>query len=329
MKIWDQFKSKSLTKQIFLMVSVVFIVFFLVYNSLMIYTKHNRYIEVPNLSGLNLDDAIDVLKKNRLKYEVLDSSKFFVEIPNYSIISQIPLKKELVKKNRKIYLNVNPRNFQKVSLPNVIQITKRNAESILTALGFQVLEYNYVDDIGKDMVLDVLYEGEIDMLEETYLKIISAKTASLFAAATKVGSILANKESKIKEALEFYGKNLGLTFQIADDALDYNSELKFFGKEIGNDFYEGKVTLPIILLYQKANNDEKVELKKLFEKDERNEEEFKRVLLMIKNYNIISGCYTKAEYFINLASNSLSIFDESKEKEILKSLTSFSLERSY
>ena len=160
MKIWDQFKSKSITKQIFLMASVVFIVFFLVYNSLMIYTKHNRYKEVPNLSGLNLDEAIDVLKKNRLKYEVLDSSKFFVEIPNYSIISQIPLEKELVKKNRKIYLNVNPRNFQKVSLPNVIQITKRNAESILTALGFQVLEYNYVDDIGKDMVLDVLYEGE-------------------------------------------------------------------------------------------------------------------------------------------------------------------------
>jgi len=160
MKIWDQFKSKSPTKQIFLMVSIVIFVFFLVYNSLMIYTKHNKYIEVPNLLGLNLDEAINILKKNKLKYEVLDSSKFFVEIPNYSIISQIPLESELVKKNRKIYLNVNPRNFQKVSLPNVIQITKRNAESILTALGFQVLEYNYVDDIGKDMVLDVLYDGE-------------------------------------------------------------------------------------------------------------------------------------------------------------------------
>ena len=184
-------------------------------------------------------------------------------------------------------------------------------------------------EISQGEVLQLQHKGEIDMLEETYLKIISAKTASLFAAATKVGSILANKESKIKEALEFYGKNLGLTFQIADDTLDYNSELKFFGKKIGNDFYEGKVTLPIILLYQKANNDEKVELKKLFEKDERNEEELKRVLLMIKNYNIILGCYTKAEYFINLASNSLSIFDESKEKEILKNLTSFSLERSY
>ena len=184
-------------------------------------------------------------------------------------------------------------------------------------------------EISQGEVLQLQHKGEIDMLEETYLKIISAKTASLFAAATKVGSILANKESKIKEALEFYGKNLGLTFQIADDSLDYNSELKFFGKEIGNDFYEGKITLPIILLHQKANIKEKSELKKLFEKNQRNEDELKKVLLMIKNYNIISDCYSKAEYFINLASNSLIIFDESKEKEILKNLTSFSLERSY
>ena len=184
-------------------------------------------------------------------------------------------------------------------------------------------------EISQGEVLQLQHKGEIDMLEETYLKIISAKTASLFAAATKVGSILANKESKTKEALEFYGKNLGLTFQIADDSLDYNSELKFFGKKIGNDFYEGKITLPIILLYQKANVKERSELKKLFEKNQRNEDELKKVLLMIKNYNIISDCYSKAEYFINLASNSLIIFDESKEKEILKNLTSFSLERSY
>ena len=183
--------------------------------------------------------------------------------------------------------------------------------------------------IAQGEILQLQHKGEVDMLEETYLKIISAKTASLFATATKVGSILANKENKIKEALEFYGKNLGLTFQIADDTLDYNSELKFFGKKIGNDFYEGKITLPIILLYQKTNVKERSELKKLFEKNQRNEDELKKVLLMIKNYNIISDCYSKAEYFINLASNSLIIFDESKEKEILKNLTSFSLERSY
>ena len=86
-------------------------------------------------------------------------------------------------------------------------------------------------EISQGEVLQLQHKGEIDMLEETYLKIISSKTASLFAAATKVGSILANKERKTKEALEFYGKNLGLTFQIADDTLDYNSELKFLEKK--------------------------------------------------------------------------------------------------
>ena len=183
--------------------------------------------------------------------------------------------------------------------------------------------------ISQGEVLQLQHKGEIDMLEETYLKIISDKTASLFSAATKVGSILTNKENKIKEALEFYGKNLGLTFQIADDTLDYNSELKFFGKEIGNDFYEGKITLPIILLYQKARSEDKQELQRFFAKKERSESEFKKVLSMTKKYNIISDCYKKAEYFINLASNSLSVFDECKEKNILQNITFFSLKRTF
>ena len=184
-------------------------------------------------------------------------------------------------------------------------------------------------EISQGEVLQLQHKGEVDMLEETYLKIISAKTASLFAAATKVGSILANQDKKIKDALEFYGKNLGLTFQIADDTLDYNSDLKFFGKEIGNDFFEGKVTLPIILLYQKLDETKKKYLKTIFEKEERNNDDFKFVLDLIKKNNIINDCYIKAEYFINLASNSLSIFNNSKEKDILKKLTSFSLERNF
>ena len=184
-------------------------------------------------------------------------------------------------------------------------------------------------EISQGEVLQLQHKSEVDMLEETYLKIISAKTASLFAASTKVGSILANKEKKIKDALEFYGKNLGLTFQIADDTLDYNSDLKFFGKEIGNDFYEGKITLPIILLYQKINQKEKDDLKRIFEKKNRDEKELKYILNLIKTNNIINDCYAKAQYFINFASNSLSIFAESKEKDILKKLTSFSLERNF
>ena len=87
--------------------------------------------------------------------------------------------------------------------------------------------------IAQGEVLQLQHNNEVDMLEETYLKIISAKTAELFAASTKVGAILAEAENKEKDALEFYGRNLGLTFQIADDTLDYNSELKLFGKKKG------------------------------------------------------------------------------------------------
>jgi len=184
-------------------------------------------------------------------------------------------------------------------------------------------------EIAQGEVLQLQHKGEVDMLEETYLKIISSKTASLFSAATKVGGILSDKDSKFKEALKFYGKNLGLTFQIADDTLDYNSELKLFGKKIGNDFFEGKVTLPIILLYQKVSELDKIKLKSLFDKEERKISELDYVLDLIKKKNIIQECYNKAEHFIGLASNSLSVFEDSEEKEILKNLTSFSIERNF
>ena len=183
--------------------------------------------------------------------------------------------------------------------------------------------------IAQGEVLQLQHQGEVDMLEETYLKIISAKTAELFAAATKVGAILSDMKNKEKEALEFYGRNLGLTFQIADDTLDYNSELKLFGKKIGKDFYEGKITLPIILLFQKADNNEKEKLKEIFLKKIRDENDLNYTLSLIKKYDVIKACYQKAQHYINLASNSLSVFKDCEEKNILENLTSFSLSRNF
>tara|TARA_Y100000591_G_scaffold316368_1_gene324917 strand:+ start:1385 stop:2398 length:1014 start_codon:yes stop_codon:yes gene_type:complete len=183
--------------------------------------------------------------------------------------------------------------------------------------------------ISQGEILQLQHRGDVEMLEETYLKIISNKTAALFLAAAKIGPILTQKENKYKDALESYGKNLGLTFQIADDTLDYNSDIKLFGKNIGNDFFEGKVTLPIILLYQKINENDKRLLKDFFLKDHRTENDFNITLNLIKNNNIIDECYKKAEHYINLASHSLNIFQNSYEKDILKNLTSFSLERNF
>ena len=183
--------------------------------------------------------------------------------------------------------------------------------------------------IAQGEVLQLQHKGEVDMLEETYLKIISAKTAELFAAATKVGAILTDSDNKEKDALEFYGRNLGLTFQIADDALDYNSDLKFFGNKIGQDFFDGKITLPIILLFTKLELDDKKQIIKIFKKEIRNREDFEKVISLIKKYNIIKECYQKAQHYINLASSSLTVFNDCKEKDILKNLTSFSLARNF
>jgi len=183
--------------------------------------------------------------------------------------------------------------------------------------------------IAQGEVQQLEYKGEIYILEETYFDIINSKTAALFAAATRVGACLANKNKKEKDALESYGRNLGLAFQIADDALDYYSTKTIFGKEIGKDFFEGKVTLPIIFLCQKANSEEKIFLEKIFKKVNRSKLEFIETQKLIKKYNSIDSCFGRAEHFVNISYNALNIFNPSKEKTILQNLTSFSLERSF
>ena len=183
--------------------------------------------------------------------------------------------------------------------------------------------------IAQGEILQLEYKGEIDILDETYFAIINSKTAALFAAATRVGACITNKNKKEKDALESYGRNLGLAFQIADDALDYYSTKTIFGKEIGKDFYEGKVTLPIIFLCQKANSKEKIFLEKIFKKRNRSKLEFNETQNLIKKYNSIDACFRRAEHFVNISYNALNIFSPSNEKTILQNLTSFSLERSF
>ena len=155
------------------------------------------------------------------------------------------------------------------------------------------------------------------------------KTAALFSAAARVGACIASKSKKEKDALESYGRNLGLAFQIADDALDYYSVKTIFGKEIGKDFFEGKVTLPIIFLCQKASADEKLYIEKIFKKKNRSKFEFNEIQNLIKKHKSIDSCFKYAEHFVNISYNALNIFTPSREKTILQNLTSFSLERSF
>jgi len=183
--------------------------------------------------------------------------------------------------------------------------------------------------IAQGEVLQLEHKGEIDMLEETYFNIINMKTAALFAAATRVGACIANKSKKEKDALESYGKNLGLAFQIADDALDYYSTQKVFGKEIGKDFFEGKTTMPLVIIFQKANKEEKEFLKEIFKKEKRNKNDFSETLALINKYKAVKESLKRAEYFVNMSYGALGIFEDSREKRILQNLTTFSLNRSF
>ena len=183
--------------------------------------------------------------------------------------------------------------------------------------------------IAQGEVLQLEHKGEVDLLEETYFNIINMKTAALFAAASKVGACLGNKSKKEKDALESYGKNLGLAFQIADDALDYFSSKTIFGKEIGKDFYEGKTTLPLIIIFQRGNDEERNFLKEIFKKKKRNEDDFSETLALINKYKAVEATFKRAEYFVNVSYDALGIFPYSKEKEILQNLTEFSLNRSF
>ena len=183
--------------------------------------------------------------------------------------------------------------------------------------------------IAQGEVLQLQHKGEADLLEETYIDIINLKTASLFSAATKTGACLSGSNQKEKKALESYGRNLGLAFQIADDALDYYAKEKLFGKEVGKDFFEGKVTLPIIAVFQKGNEEEKNFLNEIMKKKNRTEEDFSETLALINKYKAVEATFKKAEYFVNVSFDALAIFPDTEDKRILQNLTSFSLNRSF
>ena len=183
--------------------------------------------------------------------------------------------------------------------------------------------------IAQGEVLQLQHKGEADLLEETYIDIINLKTASLFSAATKTGACLSGSNEKEKKALESYGRNLGLAFQIADDALDYYAKEKLFGKEVGKDFFEGKVTLPLITIFQKGNEEEKNFLNEIMKKENRTEEDYSETLALIHKYKAVEATFKKAEYFVNVSFDSLAIFPDTEDKRILQNLTSFSLNRSF
>lgn len=123
-------------------------------------THHGEFVEVPDLSRLSVADMRDAVQAAGLRYEVVDSANFDPEYPRFSIIDQDPPAGNHVKENRKIYVTVNPSGYKKVTVPDIIQVTQRNASSMLRAVGLEVERVTYIDELGKDMVYRIKHQGK-------------------------------------------------------------------------------------------------------------------------------------------------------------------------
>ena len=169
-------------------------------------------------------------------------------------------------------------------------------------------------------VIQLLKTGDINITFEDYIQIITRKTAVLFSAACEIGGRLAQvSEEKIK-ALKDFGYYLGLGFQMTDDILDYMGDEKVTGKKNGTDLYEGKLTLPVILLLDIVDDNDKEKVKEIFTKKDRDEEDLAVLKSIMDKYNIKEISEKKADDYINKSLSSLDIFEDNEYRKGLIAL---------
>lgn len=159
-KFWAFLKSKVLLVNILAVGLVTVLVVVAALQWLKSSTHHGEFVEVPDLAKMSVIEMRDVIEGADLRYEVLDSANFNPNYPRFSIIEQNPPAGNKVKRNRKIYVTVNPSGYKKVTVPKIIQVTRRNATSMLRAVGLDVERISYIDELGKDMVYYIKFKGK-------------------------------------------------------------------------------------------------------------------------------------------------------------------------
>jgi octaprenyl-diphosphate synthase len=165
--------------------------------------------------------------------------------------------------------------------------------------------------IAEGEVMQLLCTGEIDLSEEQYIDVVRSKTAILMAAACEAGAILGGATSKQQKALSDFGMSLGIAFQLMDDTLDYIATEEDFGKSIGHDLEEGKITLPLIHTLRQCNDSERSVIEAVVEKDEMSLEEFRTVSGLVNQYGGISYTIDSARKYIATCRTQLDLFEQS------------------
>ncbi|NJB35958.1 PASTA domain-containing protein [Croceivirga sp. JEA036] len=156
----DFLKSKTFLIQLAIALVLIVLLVFVILGWLKSTTNHGEFVQVPDFSKMSVMDMRKTAEEAGLRYEVLDSTDYNPEYPRFSILEQNPKAGSKVKHNRKIYFTVNPSGYKKVSVPKIIQVTRRNATAMLRAVGLDVQRVTYIDELGKDMVYRVKYKGK-------------------------------------------------------------------------------------------------------------------------------------------------------------------------
>lgn len=181
--------------------------------------------------------------------------------------------------------------------------------------------------IAEGEVMQLLYTGELDLSQDQYIGVVRAKTAVLMSAACEAGAILGGVPAEQRKALADFGMELGIAFQLMDDILDYVATEEDFGKSIGHDLEEGKITLPLIHTLRQCTADERASITAVVEKDEMSLEEFKEVSGLVKQYGGIDYTVQAAHEHIAACITSLDAFADSEVKAALVSLANYVVTR--
>ena len=183
--------------------------------------------------------------------------------------------------------------------------------------------------IAEGEVLQLMTTNDTQTSEDTYLEVIKAKTAQLFAAACRIGAVVSDRPRIEEEALESYGMNLGIAFQLIDDVLDYSAKQATLGKSIGDDFKEGKISLPVILAFRRGDELEREFWHRTLEKLDQNEDDFAHALHLMEKHGALKDSVERARHYGAIARDSLGIFKDGPIKVIFGDLIDFCIERAH
>lgn len=183
--------------------------------------------------------------------------------------------------------------------------------------------------IAEGEVMQLITQNDTETGETQYQEVIKAKTAQLFAAACRIGAIIAARPKVEEDALETFGMNLGIAFQLTDDVLDYSAKQMALGKTVGDDFREGKITLPVILAFRRGDEAERAFWRRTLETLDQRPDDLERAVDLMEKHKALADTVERARHYGAIARDGLGIFADGPEKSALVETIDFCIERTY